>query len=110
MNGIIWQTSWWLGLVLLLAAALIYWTPRRRGGRQPSTLRLRDSLALGPRERIALIEVAGQWLVLGITAGQIQTLLTIAAPDDEPANNTIVPTTTPRPGERDGWQHQQAEP
>ena len=31
-------------------------------------------VALGPRERIVLLEVAEEWLVIGIVPGQIRTL------------------------------------
>lgn len=31
-------------------------------------------VALGPRERIVLLEIAEEWLVIGIVPGQIRTL------------------------------------
>lgn len=37
-------------------------------------LRVLGGVALGPRERIVLVEVGEQWLVVGIVPGQIRTL------------------------------------
>ena len=40
---------------------------------------VKASLSVGPRERVVLLEVAGQWLVIGVTSGQINSLLTLPA-------------------------------
>lgn len=37
-------------------------------------LRLLGGIALGPRERIVLVEAGEQWLVVGVVPGQIRTL------------------------------------
>jgi len=37
-------------------------------------LKLLGGIALGPRERIVLVEAGEQWLVIGIVPGQIRTL------------------------------------
>ncbi len=51
-------------------------------GRRP-VIRLTGGLALGPRERIAVVEVGGRWLVLGVTGQSIQLLTTLDEPPAE---------------------------
>lgn len=61
-------------LVLLLALA---WVARKlQGGKGfgQGGMKLLGGIALGPRERIVLVEVADDWLVIGIVPGQIRTL------------------------------------
>ena len=77
----LWQL--WVPLVAVLAiCGLLAWLTQRikisQQGVNP-LLKLRASLALGTKERIAVVEVAGQWLVLGITPGKISTLHTLPA-------------------------------
>nr|WP_246624844.1 flagellar biosynthetic protein FliO [Oceanobacter mangrovi] len=72
-----------LGLILLLA-----WLAQRlrarggmaafQGGKQP--IRVVASQALGMKERIAVVEVGGKQLVLGITAQQINLLTELDEP------------------------------
>lgn len=44
-----------------------------------SIMTIKASLSVGPRERVVLLEVAGQWLVIGVTSGQINSLLNLPA-------------------------------
>ena len=75
-------------ILLMIAGAA--WLIKRLN--QPRSLHaklmtVQSSVAVGPRERIVLLEVADQWLVLGITPGNINTLLTLPAqalPESEP--------------------------
>ncbi|WP_461309211.1 flagellar biosynthetic protein FliO [Azonexus hydrophilus] len=67
-----------LGLLLivglLLAAA---WAARKVAGGKAfgqGNLKVVSGIALGPKERIVLVEVEDQWLVIGIVPGQIRTL------------------------------------
>lgn len=54
------------------------------GGRQ--IMRLAGGLVLGPRERIAVVEVSGRWLVVGISGQQINLLTTLdSAPEELPS-------------------------
>jgi flagellar protein FliO/FliZ len=76
-----------LGLVVVVGAILACaWLARRSGLlKNPRTnlLRLVGGLSLGPRQRIAVVEVEGTWLVVGITAGQMTLLHSLpATPDD----------------------------
>ena len=60
--------------------ALAAWALRRlSGGRgfSQGTMKLIDALPVGTRERIVVVEVGDQWLVLGITASQITPLHTL---------------------------------
>lgn len=82
-----------LGLALLgktaFAFALVVggifccaWLARRLGpqrARAGQHLRVVSSTALGQRERVVIVEVQGQWLVLGVTAHQVTQLAQLPA-------------------------------
>lgn len=69
-----------LGLGLLAVIAIIYgcaWLIRRMTGMTSmnnSVIKVVSVMALGTRERIVVVDVAGQQLLLGITPGTIRTL------------------------------------
>jgi flagellar protein FliO/FliZ len=76
----------WFGIVLALipiALAVIRRGQGIRGGRN-NLLRVASALALGPRERIAVVEACGQWLVIGITPQSINVLTTLKEPPAQP--------------------------
>jgi flagellar protein FliO/FliZ len=60
-------------LLVALAAAGRYFLGGKGFGQ--GQIKLLSGLALGPRERIVLIEVEGECLLVGIVPGQIRTLL-----------------------------------
>lgn len=71
-----------LGLLLILGLLFAAATFLRKlnggrafGGNGP--MRLVGGLMIGTRERIVLVEVGDDWLVVGITPGQIRTLHTM---------------------------------
>lgn len=67
-----------LGLILMLAALL-----RRHGGMQrqlPGAIRVLAVTPLGARERLLLVQVGTQQLLLGASPGRIQTLLVLDEP------------------------------
>jgi flagellar protein FliO/FliZ len=70
-----------VGLIAVIAAILVCgWLARRAGlaGRAAGgSMRIVDSLTLGPRQRIVLVEVADAWLLVGVTAGQMNLLHTL---------------------------------
>ena len=71
-----------LGLVLGLIAAAAWLLQRLyqpRAG-QGALIQLHASAALGARERVVLLEVGGQWLLVGVAPGQVTSLLQLAAP------------------------------
>jgi len=76
-----------LPMLLALAAvvALIpiaIWLLKKFGGTQPAAaqsagLKVVTQLALGPRERVVVLEAGDRWLLLGVTATSIQRIGTL---------------------------------
>ena len=64
-----------LALLIGLAWAMKRYGPKALGGN--SKMRVVSSLNLGGRERIVLIEVADQWIVVGASPGRINALATL---------------------------------
>jgi flagellar protein FliO/FliZ len=70
-----------LGLAVVLALIFVVgWVmrrvaPARAGGQGP--LRIVGSQALGARERVVLVEVGEQWLVVGVAPGSVRGLATL---------------------------------
>lgn len=70
-------------LALLLIIGLLLgatWAARKvSGGKMfgQGNMRVISGIALGPKERIVLVEVEDSWLVIGIVPGQIRTLHTL---------------------------------
>jgi flagellar protein FliO/FliZ len=66
------------GLALVLAViAGGAWLMRRLQKLTPARsapLALRGALAVGPRERVVLVEIDGTWLVLGVAPGRVSAL------------------------------------
>lgn len=67
-----------LGLIVACIWLLKNFSQHRLG--QSELLRIRALTSVGQRERVVLLEVAGQWLVLGVASGQVTHLLTLPAP------------------------------
>lgn len=63
-----------LALLFVLIALMRRFGGLPRAGRQQE-IAVQGSLAVGPRERVVWIEVAGHQLVLGVASGQIEPLL-----------------------------------
>lgn len=73
-----------VGLIFLLA-----WGARRIGLQRltgSGVVKVVASTAVGTRERVVVVEVAGSWLVLGVTASQVNTLHTLPAQAADPAS------------------------
>ncbi|MDR0777733.1 MAG: flagellar biosynthetic protein FliO [Azonexus sp.] len=72
------------GLALALIVSLLVgaaWLARKVSGGKgfgQGGMRVIGGVALGPRERIVLLEVGEEWLVIGIVPGQIRTLHRLA--------------------------------
>jgi flagellar protein FliO/FliZ len=94
----------WLLLVLVLIPATLALLKRSglatrlgavRGTPSAAGFVLRDSLVIGPNQRVVALEVGQgaerRWLVLGVTPQQITALHTLAAPPDS------VPRSADRP-------------
>ena len=73
-----------VALVLVIALILgLAWLLKRMPGsgfRQNDQLRLVASTAVGAKERLVVVDVAGQQLLLGVTAGGITRLHTLPEP------------------------------
>jgi flagellar protein FliO/FliZ len=74
-----------LGLGLVLAAvAGSAWLLRRFSPGQigaGGAVKVIGGVALGPKERLVLVEIGETWLVLGVAPGQVNTLHTLAKPE-----------------------------
>ena len=69
-----------LGFIVALLFGGAWFLRRLNGGRsfgQSGPMRIVGGLMLSARERIVLIEVAGEWIVVGVVPGQIKTLHTM---------------------------------
>jgi flagellar protein FliO/FliZ len=77
-----------LALAVVLGCVLVFgWLARRMGTRSlvpGKQLRVVSSTGLGQREKVVIVEVRGQWLVLGVTAQQVTALAQMEAPAVEP--------------------------
>jgi len=67
-----------LGLILLLAWGLKRLQGARIGG--GASLRIHGGLQVGAKERVLLIEAGGQHLLIGVSAGGVNTLHVYAEP------------------------------
>jgi flagellar protein FliO/FliZ len=78
-----------LGLGLVLAAiAATAWLLKRLGPGQVSasgSLRVVGGVAIGPKERVVLVDVGDTRLVLGVSPGHVSTLHQMPRPLDEAA-------------------------
>jgi flagellar protein FliO/FliZ len=93
--GSLLQTILALTFVLALLAALA-WAMKRYGPRAggPNTaLRLVGSLSLGGRERIVVVEVGDQWIVVGAAPGRLNALATMPRQPqtDTETGTTVIP-------------------
>lgn len=70
-----------LGLLAVLALmAATAWLLKRFGVRQftgNATVKIVGGVNVGTRERILVVETAGQWIVVGVTPGRINALATM---------------------------------
>jgi flagellar protein FliO/FliZ len=87
LAGSLLQTT--LGLVLVLALiAGAAWLARRfapGAARGALPLPVVASQAVGQRERVVVVEVGDQWLVLGVAPGQVNALATLPRGELRPA-------------------------
>lgn len=68
-----------LGVVIAVMLAMA-WFMKRFGGLSPlqkMPMKVISAISVGNRERVVVVEVADQWLVLGVTSQQITSLSTL---------------------------------
>lgn len=65
-----------LALIVAVLAGTAWFAKKLAGGKGfgQGGMKIVGGVALGPRERIVLVEVGEDWLVIGIVPGQIRTL------------------------------------
>lgn len=80
-----------LALLMALAWAMKRYGPKAMGN--SNKMRVVSSLNLGGRERIVLIEVADQWIVVGASPGRINALATVPRQDSD-----LAPLASPQNG------------
>lgn len=84
-----------LGLLAVLALlfAALWLLKRLHAPRGPAAgwMRVVAGVAVGPRERVVILELGNSWLVLGVAPGQVTTLAELprqALPSAEPPSNS----------------------
>jgi len=82
-TGSLLQTLFALVLVLAVLAALAWFLKRYgpRAGGGTANLRVVGSLNLGGRERLLVVEVGNQWIVVGASPGRVNALATMPKED-----------------------------
>ena len=85
-----------IGLMIVLGLIWgAWWIIRRTGfnrGFSGVQMKVVGGLAVGHRERVMIVEIGDQWLVLGVTPHQITTLATIpkqALPEEEGQSRSL---------------------
>ncbi|MFD2366391.1 flagellar biosynthetic protein FliO [Pseudoduganella sp. GCM10020061] len=97
--GSLLQTIMALGVVLGLLAVMA-WGLKRWGPRQPtgaSNLHIVGALNLGGRERIVVVEVGDQWIVVGASPGRINALATMPRQEGLAASAELQAHAAPAP-------------
>jgi flagellar biosynthetic protein FliO len=97
-TGSLLQTLFALILVLAVLGALAWFLKRYgpKGGGGNANVRVVGSLNLGGRERIVVVEVGNEWIVVGASPGRINALATMPRQDGQNgeaggANATLAP-------------------
>ncbi len=89
------------GIVLALLGALLYVLKRMQSGSllglPQRRIRILESASLGPRQKIVLLRVKDQDILVGVSVQQISTLATFALTDEE-----VVTESMPSPSPADG--------
>lgn len=84
------------GLLVVFALLYGFFVLLRRYGPTTSgahgALKIVGGIMLGPRERLVMVEVDKTWLILGVTAGQVNLVHQMAKP--EGADSTAAPPPT----------------
>ena len=82
-----------LGLLIVLAAiaGTVWLLKRFPVGQQAvgGAVRVVGGVALGPRERLVLVEIGETWLLLGVAPGQVNALHALPKPVDAPNIETL---------------------
>jgi flagellar protein FliO/FliZ len=78
-----------LGLIIVLGLmAGAAWLLKRFSAARPSTgsmIKIVGGVSVGSRERVLVVEVADQWIVVGVAPGRVNSLATMARQEIAPA-------------------------
>jgi flagellar protein FliO/FliZ len=90
--GSLLQVVFGLLVVLGLLAGALWFLKRMGGGRfaPGSVVKIVGGVSVGNRERVMVVEVADQWIVIGVAPGQVNTLATLPRQEQ--------PAAQPAPG------------
>ncbi len=80
-----------LGVLFALAWVMKRYGPKMQAG--GAGLRVVGALNLGGRERIMVVEVGQQWIVVGASPGRVNALATMPKPDSAPGDATLAEHT-----------------
>ena len=89
------QVVFGLAVVLGVIMGAAWMFRRFSQGMLGATTRLKvvSGVMVGQRERVVIVELEGEWLVLGVTPSQVNLLNKLPRPDD--ADNDVVAPTEP---------------
>jgi flagellar protein FliO/FliZ len=73
-------------LALIVGASWLLQKVRAQGLGGGQLIHIESSVSVGTRERVVLIEVAGEWVLVGVTPGHISTLMRL---NESPLNKKI---------------------
>jgi len=87
------QAALALGLIVALLLGSAWLARKVSGGKGfgQGHMKVIGGVALGPRERIVLLEIGEEWLVVGIVPGQIRTLHRLAKGNGLPGQEVPQP-------------------
>lgn len=80
-----------LGILAAIAWLLKRFNLTRLAGNTP--VKIVGGVSVGNRERVVVVEVADQWIVVGVAPGQVNALSTLPRPENVPSPEQ--PTTQP---------------
>ena len=82
-----------LGLLFALAWVMKRYGPKMQGG--SAGMRVVGALNLGGRERIMVVEIGNQWIVVGASPGRINALATMPKQEGAPIQASLAQHTPP---------------
>ena len=85
-------------IVILVIIGASAWLLRRFGrfsSFENDVLRIHSTLSMGPRDKIVLLQVGNQQILVGMTPGRMQTLCELAEPIDFPEGHLKQHATLP---------------
>lgn len=85
-------------LVVVAAIIAMAWLLKRFGPNQfgaGGAMKVLGGVAVGPRERLVLVEVGETWLIVGVAQGQVNAIHTMARPTDFTPQSPSMPNSSP---------------